>query len=80
MYALPTLLVASLNKPAKVFFPLLVAEVLSAPVPAYVLLSLSPLSAQSSRCAAQKDGLSIRGDCTEDRKSAREREERTSWT
>jgi len=31
---LPTLFVASLNSPAKVFFPVRVVDVLSAPVPA----------------------------------------------
>lgn len=51
--ALPTLFEASLNKaPHPRLPPLLVTLVFRAPVPAYIRDNASPLSAQSSRCAA----------------------------
>lgn len=60
IYALPTLFVASLSKPANVFLPVLVALVLSAPVPAYILDNRSPLSAHNVLWAVQKVGLEAR--------------------
>jgi len=75
----PTYFALNSHLPARVRFPLLVKLVLSAPVPAYILLNASPFSAHSSRWNVQRLLEWIHSRRTRRRYCSKVWRERRSW-